>query len=98
MRKHVRRAAREGLVVELPGDQVRLTDAGLGEARRVVRNHRLWEMYLITHADVAPSHVDRDADALEHVLGRDMVEKLEDLLEQAEAKAAALPRSPHPIR
>ena len=30
-------------------------------AQRVVRNHRLWETYLITHADIAPLHVDRNA-------------------------------------
>ena len=55
---------------------VRLTAEGIHEAERVVRNHRLWEMYLISHADIAPSHVDRDADAVEHVLGADLVARL----------------------
>jgi manganese/zinc/iron transport system permease protein len=100
LRRMVRRAEREGLVVMLPGEagreQVRLTDLGLSEARRVVRNHRLWEMYLITHADIAPSHVDRDADAIEHVLGRPMVDKLEALLDAAQP--VHVPLSPHPVR
>ena len=69
-----------------------LTDIGSAEASRVVRNHRLWEMYLITYADIAPSHVDRDADMIEHVLGRDLVEKLESLLD-----ATKSPQSPHEI-
>jgi manganese/zinc/iron transport system permease protein len=70
----------------------RLTETGAKEAARVVRNHRLWEIYLITYADIAPSHVDRDADMIEHVLGRDLVAKLEHLLD-----ASAVPKSPHPI-
>jgi manganese/zinc/iron transport system permease protein len=69
-----------------------LTDIGSAEASRVVRNHRLWEMYLITYADIAPSHVDRDADMIEHVLGRDLVAKLESLLD-----ATKSPQSPHEI-
>ncbi len=66
----------------------------MSAARRVVRNHRLWELYLITHADIAPSHVDRDADQLEHVLGDAMVEKLEGLL-AAKQLPPAVPPSPH---
>ncbi len=70
----------------------RLTEKGSAEAARIVRNHRLWEMYLITYADIAPTHVDRDADMIEHVLGRGLVAKLETLLD-----ATSLPKSPHPI-
>lgn len=92
------RAAREGLVIELPGQRIRLSDEGLAEARRLVRNHRLWEIYLIAHADVAPSHVDRDADAIEHVLGQSMVRKLELLLADQQRREKPLPASPHPVR
>ncbi|MDX2198155.1 MAG: iron chelate uptake ABC transporter family permease subunit [Phycisphaerae bacterium] len=74
--------------------QFRLTQAGLESARRVTRNHRLWEMYLITHADIAPSHVDRDADLVEHVLDAEMITKLEALL-AADAAALVTPPSPH---
>ncbi len=61
-----------------------------------MRNHRLWELYLIEHADIAPSHVDRDADQLEHVLGRSMVSKLEALLEKTHPHLV-MPRSPHAL-
>ncbi|RJP38337.1 MAG: iron ABC transporter [Phycisphaerales bacterium] len=89
------RAERDGLIERVGDTHVRLTSAGWDEARRVVRNHRLWELYLITHADIAPSHVDRDADELEHVLGQTMVRKLEGLL--AEQAAATVPPSPHAL-
>ena len=75
----VRRARREDLV-RADHEGVELTPEGLAEARRIVRNHRLWEMYLITHADIAPSHVDRSADMIEHVLGGELVARLEEQL------------------
>ena len=62
-------AARNGLL--------RLSESGFGEAARITRNHRLWEIFLVTHADIAPSHVDRDADMVEHVLDPDLVQRLE---------------------
>lgn len=92
----IHRADRQELLNLLPGDVIELTDRGMLEARRVVRDHRLWEMYLITHADVAPSHVDRGADMIEHVLGDDMVAKLEDLLEQE--GHLPMPQTPHALR
>jgi manganese/zinc/iron transport system permease protein len=62
-------------------------------ADRVVRNHRLWELFLIRHADIAASHVDRDADLVEHVLGEESVAELEQVL----ARGDATPQSPHPL-
>ena len=95
LRAALRALARDDLLLRVPGGW-RLTADGEEEARRVVRNHRLWELYLIHHADVAASHVDRDADMIEHVLGRAMVDELERIL-AATAPAAPLPPSPHPI-
>ena len=66
----------------------------VAEAARVVRNHRLWETYLVTHADIAPSHVDRDADHVEHALGEAMVARLERLLAK---RATPMPASPHAL-
>ena len=53
---------------------------------------RLWETYLVHYADIAPNHVDRDADMIEHVLGSEMVSKLESLL-----GSKGIPESPHPV-
>lgn len=95
--KEVRRAAHDGLV-EIDGEsanlRVRLTPSGESAARRVARNHRLWELFLITHADIAPSHVDRDADEVEHVLDPQMIAELETLLAR-QFPNLAQPPSPH---
>ena len=69
---------------------------GIAEAKRIVRNHRLWEAYLISFADIAPGKVDRDADQIEHVLGQAMVDQLEELL-VFEKKPYYVPPSPHPL-
>jgi len=86
------RAARRGLLARGAGRRLKLTPPGRVEARRVLRNHRLWELYLIKYADIAPSHVDRDADEIEHVLSEPVVQELERTL----ADERAIPPSPHP--
>lgn len=85
-------AERAGLIRRRAGERLELTAAGQAAAARIVRNHRLWEMYLISHADIAPSHVDRDADAVEHVLSPEMIAELERRI----AGAAEVP-SPHAL-
>lgn len=94
LRKLIHRAAQDGLVEE-DADGWRLTERGERAAIQAVRNHRLWEMYLIQFADIAPSHVDRDADDIEHVLGAEVVAQLEQLLK--DQAAVEVPESPHEI-
>lgn len=76
------RAQRDGLVLATRNGRWRLTQRGADAAERIVRNHRLWELYLITYADVAPNHVDRDADRIEHVLSPTLISELEALLKR----------------
>ncbi len=96
LRRALGQAERAGHAVVDSGDRMFLTVDGYALAARVVRNHRLWELYLITHADIAPSHVDRDADAIEHVLGAGMVHTLELMLGEGRVRAV-VPVSPHVI-
>ncbi len=79
--KLIRQAHAEDHIVRRPTGEICLSESGFGEASRITRNHRLWEMYLITHADIAPSHVDRDADMVEHLLEPEIVRELEKALE-----------------
>lgn len=92
LHKLLRRACREDHLEQFDDHQVWLSEPGFGEAARITRNHRLWEIFLITHADIAASHVDRDADSVEHVLSPDMVHELEEKLAMAN-----VPASPHTI-
>ena len=90
----IARAVRRGLLTRKGAGSIALTERGNAAAREAVRQHRLWELFLITHADLAPSHVDRSADAIEHVLGEELVAQLQSALNRPQE---ALPASPHAL-
>jgi manganese/zinc/iron transport system permease protein len=54
-------------------------------------------LFLIHHADIAPSRVDRDADDIEHVLEPEIVDELERLLDQPPVHFD-VPRDPHRLK
>jgi len=91
--KELRRCEADGLILR-HRDEVRLTDRGWEAAKRATREHRLWELYLITHADVAPGRVDHDAERIEHVLDPAMIAELEQLL-PASQMSLLVPDCPH---
>lgn len=93
----IERSQRAGLVTRISG-RVWLSKTGWLAARRLVHQHRLWELYLITHADVALQQVDRLADDIEHVLEPAVIEELEEILQRREALVAECPhRSPEAV-
>jgi len=73
--------------VRMRGGRLELTPEGRRLAERILRNHRLWEQYLIEYAAVAPTHTDFSADLVEHVLSPELVERLEKSLQGREAAA-----------
>lgn len=92
----IRSATRDDLLWAEAGGRLQLTDQGAEQSWRAVRNHRMWEMFLIQYADIAPSHVDRDADLIEHVLEPELIEELEALMAKRYG-TGTMPASPHPI-
>ncbi|MFM9958079.1 MAG: iron chelate uptake ABC transporter family permease subunit [Phycisphaerales bacterium] len=98
----IKRALRDGLIAPASDGTV-LTAEGQAAAARVVRAHRLWELYLIEQADIAADHVDRDADQIEHVLPAQVISQLEAKLAEegrlplVGALIKTVPASPHPI-
>lgn len=64
-----------------------LTSTGAARGARIARNHRLWDQYLQTYADVAAGHVDWSADTVEHVLSPELVAELEAALQAKGARA-----------
>lgn len=63
------------------GDQLVLTPSGYRRACEIVRNHRLWELYLVKNADIPADHVHDNAELIEHVLSHEMIHELEKELE-----------------
>lgn len=93
----LKRLVSEGLLQRQSdiGEPILFTEAGLRAAHDIVRKHRLWEAYLITHADIAPGQVDWGADEIEHILDHHMIAKLEHML--PESRLHEMPRSPHKL-
>ncbi len=80
----IAQARKEDHIEVKPDGALQLSESGFGEATRITRNHRLWETYLITHAEVAPQ------------LGPELVGKLEKKLLADGHPLVTLP-SPHII-
>ncbi len=79
-------------------DSIQLTEEGVRQAAAVTKRHRLWELYLMEKANIAPDHVDRDADWVEHLLPQSVVAELEKRLAETGRLPKAigeLPSSPH---
>lgn len=64
----------------LHGDALALTPEGWKRAGEIVRNHRLWELYLTNAARIPADHVHDDAEKIEHILGEETVRLLEKRL------------------
>ncbi|MEP3390433.1 MAG: iron chelate uptake ABC transporter family permease subunit [Reichenbachiella sp.] len=58
-----------------------LTDQGQKKGQRIVKLHRLWEVYLTKYLRIAPDHVHEDADNIEHILTPELEARLEALLQ-----------------
>src|SRR5438477_8128058 len=64
----LKRLAEAKWITYEPGHGARLTERGLAEARRVIRRHRLVELFLNRVLGLDWSEVDAEAEALEHAI------------------------------
>jgi len=55
-------------LIQRTGNKIELTEKGFQEGARVVRLHRLWELYLNVRMNIAEDHVHHDAEAIEHII------------------------------
>jgi manganese/zinc/iron transport system permease protein len=85
VRKYWKLAVGRGWLDRTSQDPMILTADGFEEARRVVRNHRLWELFLTQEAKLASDHVHADAEEIEHILPKDVLQKLERMLDYPKA-------------
>jgi manganese/zinc/iron transport system permease protein len=77
--KILKRLRNQGYI-ECEGNNWKMTEEGKTRAQRVVKIHRLWELYLTTELRIAPDHVHDDADTIEHLLTPELEAELEQLL------------------
>jgi DtxR family Mn-dependent transcriptional regulator len=76
----VKALAEAGLVLYEPYSGVRLSEAGERLAARVLRRHRLIELFLVQIIGMNWDEVHDDAERLEHVVSDRLVERIDDML------------------
>jgi Mn-dependent DtxR family transcriptional regulator len=64
-------------LIEVNGDDNRLTDLGKKAANRLVRAHRLWETYQVNKMGLSAHEIHEEADYLEHLLSDEILEELD---------------------
>lgn len=80
LRSALRRLRRQGFLQYRDGRWY-FTEAGREKGRRIVKLHRLWELYLSRYLKIAPDHVHEDAETIEHVITPELEAELEQALE-----------------
>ena len=70
---------RNGLVTQ-QGSKWTLTELGTHKGSRVVRLHRLWELYLVDILGKGKDEVHGNAEEMEHILTPELEERLLNLL------------------
>lgn len=78
--KSIRRLIEHGYINDAD-ENLHLTNDGVNKAQRLIKLHRLWEVYLVEYVHIAPDHVHEDAESLEHILTPEIEKKLEELLQ-----------------
>jgi DtxR family Mn-dependent transcriptional regulator len=76
----LKRLAEGGWIEYEPGHGARLTPLGTTEARRVIRRHRLMELFLTRVLGLDWSEVDAEAEALEHAISPRLEQAIADYL------------------
>jgi len=80
LRKGARSLTLKGQVYGNAEKGWRLTEAGQVAAKRIVRLHRLWELYLSEQLSIAADHVHDDAETMEHIITPEIEERLLEIL------------------
>ncbi len=76
----VKALAESGLVAYEPYNGVRLTPAGEKLAARVLRRHRLIELFLVQVMGMNWDEVHDDAEQMEHVVSDKLIERMDEML------------------
>src|SRR2546421_11074547 len=78
----VKRLSEHGLLEHVPYRGVQLTDQGRRAALKMVRRHRLLELYLVQHLGYDWGGVHAEAERLEHAVSDDLIERMASALGQ----------------
>lgn len=87
----LKRLAESGLVEHTPYQGARLTDAGASNAVRVIRRHRVLELFLVEVLGYTWDRVHEEAERLEHVATEEMIDRMAAVLGEPESDPHGAP-------
>jgi DtxR family Mn-dependent transcriptional regulator len=76
----IKKLAEEGTLTHTPYKGVELTEEGKLLALRIIRKHRLWEMFLVQVLHFGWDEIDDEAERFEHIMSDKMEEKIDHVL------------------
>lgn len=76
----IKKLAEEGTLTHTPYKGVELTEEGKLLALRIIRKHRLWEMFLVKVLHFGWDEIDDEAERFEHIMSDKMEEKIDHVL------------------
>jgi len=79
LKNGIRILKKHGYIVKSKNDWV-VSKEGIQKGKKIVRLHRLWELYLTKYLNIAIDHVHDDAETMEHIITPEIESQLEVLL------------------
>lgn len=74
--KNLKRLRKKGWIRQA-NQKWALTESGQKKSARIIKMHRLWELYLNQHLNIASDHVHDDAETIEHIITPELEKELE---------------------
>lgn len=76
----IKKLLEEGYIEYTPYKGIKLTEYAINEAIRIIRRHRLWEVFLVEHLGYSWDEVHEEAERLEHITSSTLEERLDKYL------------------
>src|SRR5256885_10486690 len=86
----VKRLSETGLIEHVPYRGVQLTSQGRRAALRMIRRHRILELYLTQHLGYDWGSVHAEAERLEHAVSDELIERMASALGRSEEHTSEL--------
>lgn len=96
-RKLAKTLSDKKLLSLLNNESAVLTAHGLDRAIETAKTHRLTEMYLLKHAEIAPKKVHQYVERIEEITTPEIAQDLRSIFEK-ELQAALIPTEPHELK
>jgi manganese/zinc/iron transport system permease protein len=81
LKRGIAQLTKDQLLVKHSDSTFILNARGIEQSKRIVKLHRLWELYLTTKLNIKGDHVHEDADTIEHFITPELEKELEKILE-----------------